>query len=107
MAEAKKLALENDIEEMSLDHDLGAMPPCEYCEYAQLQAGDDGCDFGAEICRCACHRELQPTGYDFVLWLCESGRWPTKKPTVHSMNPVGIRNMRATIDRYWFNPRLN
>jgi hypothetical protein len=101
MADAIKLSLENDIEEMSLDHDLGPMPICESCELG-WRAPCDPVD-----CHCACHRQLQPTGYDFVKWMCETDRWPTKKPLVHSMNPVGAGNMRATIDRYWFNPRLH
>jgi hypothetical protein len=105
MAEAKYLAERNDIEEMSLDHDLGPMPPCEVC---LLDGGPEGegCDDGDE-CRCACHRELQPTGYDFVKWMAETGRWPSTKPRVHSANPVGRASMEATIDRYYFNPKVN
>lgn len=100
MAEAQQLSLEHDIEEMSLDHDLGPMPICQDCDMSQI------CDTGLE-CRCPCHRILQPTGYDFVKWMAETDRWPTRKPVIHSQNPVGRANMQAVIDRYWFNPRLH
>lgn len=104
-AEAKIFAETRIIEEMSLDHDLGPLPLCEACEQANF-AGEY-CDLGAETCRCSCHRELQPTGYDFVKWMVETGHWPTTKPRVHSANPVGRMNMEALINRYWFNPQLN
>jgi hypothetical protein len=108
MAEAMKFAEENVIEEMSLDHDLGPMPVCPTCELSQAyDDSPDACDNGAGDCRCGCHRELQPTGYDFVKWMCETGKWPVTKPRVHSQNPVGRANMQALIDRYWFNPQLN
>lgn len=42
----------------------------------------------------------EKTGYDFVKWLAEFEHWPTNKPTVHSMNPVGAANMRSVINRY-------
>jgi hypothetical protein len=108
VAVAKDLAEKNEIEEMSLDHDLGPAPACPTCVVAKELRPDDSyyCDDGVE-CRCSCHRELQPTGYDFVKWMAETGRWPTIKPRVHSMNPVGRANMQAVIDRYWFNPRIN
>ena len=45
--------------------------------------------------------ENEPTGYDLVKWMAETGFWPETKPRVHSANPPGAENMRATIDRYW------
>ena len=36
----------------------------------------------------------------FVLWMAEHGIWPEDKPVVHSMNPVGRKNMEALIERY-------
>lgn len=99
MAEAQKLLLENVVEEMSLDHDLGAMPACYQCQYSE-----DACDMGADTCRCVCHRHLQPTGYDFVKWMAAEGKWSRQKPRVHSANPVGRMNMEAVIERYWFDP---
>ncbi len=41
------------------------------------------------------------TGYSVVLAMVEFQLWPKEKPRVHSQNPVGRDNMRATIDRYW------
>ena len=35
-----------------------------------------------------------------LLWMIENDRWPRLRPVVHSMNPVGRRNMEALIDRY-------
>jgi hypothetical protein len=102
--QAKDLAEKNIIEEMSLDHDLGTAEMCEECSRrfdSETEYEDPG------ECRCACHRELAPTGYDFVKWMLETGKWPTTKPVVHSANPVGAGNMRAVINRYWFNPQLN
>lgn len=110
MADAVRFSTDNDIEEMSLDHDLGPMPICRNCESSQILTNRRDplrCDDGMEMCRCDCHRKLQPTGYDFVKWMMETDRWPTLKPVVHSANPVGAANMRANIDRYWFNPRLH
>jgi len=47
-------------------------------------------------CDCACH----DTGYDLVKWMAENEVWPKNKPTVHSDNPVGRKNMLGVIDRY-------
>jgi hypothetical protein len=104
MAEAIELAEKNVIEAMSLDHDLGTSPWCKDC-MARAEA-DEGIEDPIE-CRCSCHKELAPTGYDFVKWMCETGKWSTTKPMVHSQNPVGVQNMLALIDRYWINPQLN
>lgn len=40
------------------------------------------------------------TGLDFIDWMIQNNRWPTRKPTVHSANPVGAKRMRQAIDRY-------
>lgn len=85
------------VDEMSLDHDLGLMSPCGSCQ-------NGGCSRYFNGCLCPCHTQLQPTGYDFVKWMCETGRWPVIKPRVHSMNPVGRDNMQALIERYWEPP---
>ena len=59
------------IQHMSLDHDLG--------DYAD-QGGD---------------------GVKLVLWMAEHEVWPVERPVVHSMNPVGRRNMESLIGRYF------
>lgn len=75
--EAIDAALNNEIDQMSLDHDLG------FDHYAGVV--DSG----------------TPNGYHFVMWMRETGHWPKQKPTVHSQNPDGARWMRAAIDRYF------
>ena len=84
-AEAEDVLSSFHINEMSLDHDLGACKRCigSYC-------------FNVRGCICSCHK----TGYDFCLHMALTGLWPRFRPTVHSQNPVGIANMRAVIDRY-------
>jgi len=42
-------------------------------------------------------------GWNFVLWMIKSGRWPNSKPVVHSMNPVGRLRMVQDIDKYFPN----
>jgi hypothetical protein len=33
-------------------------------------------------------------------WMAEHNCWPRQGVTVHSSNPVGVRTMLATVDRY-------
>lgn len=40
-------------------------------------------------------------GTDLVEWMAEQNVWPSRKPIVHSANPVGAARMRQIIDRYW------
>ena len=35
-----------------------------------------------------------------IRWMVENDRWPGLKPTVHSANPIGRKNMRDMINRY-------
>jgi hypothetical protein len=77
--EAVKIMQENEIEEAWLDHDLayehyGHVKPEEYTE---------------------------KTGYDFVLWMKENNRWPTKLCIVHSLNPVGSERMCEVIAEHY------
>jgi hypothetical protein len=44
--------------------------------------------------------EGRPTGYDLVKWMAETGHWPIVGIQIHSANPVGVSNMKATIERY-------
>ena len=75
---AQELLINGNVEEASLDHDLGFQFDAE----------------GEEI-------PYDRTGYDLVKWMAETGHWPKKKPSVHSMNPAGRQNMKALIDRYF------
>ena len=43
--------------------------------------------------------EDEPTGYDLVSWMEETGCWPSGQVHVHSANPVGAARMRQVIDR--------
>jgi hypothetical protein len=91
MREAQELVGSNDVESMSLDHDLGDnMEVCSECAQA---------DQGQPCEDCHCH-ERPSTGSDFVAWLAAVGKWPKHKPMVHSANPPGALAMRALIDRY-------
>jgi len=77
--EAVKIMQENEIEEAWLDHDLayehyGHVPPEQYTE---------------------------KTGYDFVLWMKENNKWPTKVCIVHSLNPVGSEKMCEVIAEHY------
>lgn len=90
--EAKSALATGTVEHASLDHDLG-----HGCE---AECWDDSGDVVkqrcADGCACACHR----TGYDLALWMAETGHWPTRSVRTHSANPVGARNIMATIARY-------
>lgn len=101
MGEAQDLLLTHIVEEMSLDHDLGTEPPCDACEE------DSQCQSAPDECRCDCHRQIAPTGYDLVKWMAQNDKWPRKKPKVHSQNPVGRANIQSVIDRYWFDPHTH
>lgn len=62
-----------EVTEASLDHDLGCYP-------------------GTLI-------DL-PSGATVTDWMAENNVWPPDGVSVHSANPVAVRTMRATIDRY-------
>lgn len=67
---AKAVLIARPIEGVSLDHDMG---------HFASEGGD---------------------GIKLVLWMCEFNIWPTKFFRVHSMNPVGARNMIELAHRY-------
>lgn len=69
--EAIELFEDYEVEEASLDHDLGADYHGPYM-----------------------------SGYNFILWLREYDKWPTKSLAVHSMNPVGAENMCKMIEAF-------
>lgn len=43
-----------------------------------------------------------PTGYDLVKWMVENDCWPKGDITIHSANPVGAKNMKEMVDRYFY-----
>jgi len=85
--EAQRLLLTHDVEEASLDHDLGA---CEAC----LAAWDYQQDSMP-------HCDHVGTGYTLVCWMEETGLWPQTPPAVHSANPVGRARMQQVIALKW------
>lgn len=66
------------VTEMSMDHDLGVCPKCRV-------SGE------------SCHHD----GYYVLKEMADQDLWPSVKPTVHSMNPVGRERMLSFIDRYF------
>lgn len=81
--EAKQAFLNNDIDEASLDHDLGS---CKKCDEVQCH----------HTCECNCHE----SGYDLAKWMASNNIWPINGTSCHSANPVGKANILATIHRY-------
>lgn len=79
--EAVKIMQENDIEEAWLDHDLA--------EDHYVRNED------------STYVSPNKTGYDFVQWMKENNRWPTKVCMVHSLNPVGSERMCNIIGEHY------
>lgn len=84
----------NDVQQASLDHDLGACAEClggkspeQWLEETAYQSMPHCDHFG--------------TGYTLVCWMEEHGVWPRQKPTVHSRNPVGRARMQQVIEKAW------
>lgn len=85
--QAQAFLIQGDVDELSLDHDLGEVE-CSRCNGV--------CD---RPCKCHCH-SLAKNGTHVVNWMAENGIWPKTKPRVHSANPVGAAYMRLMIERY-------
>jgi hypothetical protein len=43
-----------------------------------------------------------PTGYDLCKWMGDNNCWPKGDIVIHSSNPVGARNMKEYVDRYFY-----
>jgi hypothetical protein len=94
VGEAKVLLLTGQVEQASLDHDLGA---CDECMGGKtIEEWLVETDFTA-MPNCT----HVGSGYDLCLWMAETGTWPKEKPFVHSANPVGRVRMRGVIERYF------
>jgi ribA/ribD-fused uncharacterized protein len=65
----------HDVEYASLDHDLGAEPTGNIKDIYLQGMSLDG------------------SGYDFVKWMCENEKFPTKRIVIHSWNPDGAKAM--------------
>lgn len=94
-AEAIDLFLTGEVEQASLDHDLG--PEHMLAGYRELQKL---VETGGPVRREDLEAFYGPgTGYDVVLWLeAHPSYYPAGGVTVHSMNPVGARRMRVALD---------
>ncbi len=99
--QAKALLISHHVSEASLDHDLGACTQCldgrtpaeAFVELSYIEH-----DRRNRTCTEAGHHN---SGYDLVVWMASEDVWPTHKPSVHSMNPIGAARMRGVIDRYF------
>lgn len=93
--EAIDMFLTGEVEEASLDHDLG-LPSCQDC----LKAAKTEKEYG-DVLQFGCpHGEK--TGYDVVCWLEQHPEyWPKVKVKVHSANPSGANRMRQVINRWY------
>lgn len=90
--EAKQYLLAGDIEDASLDHDLGACTKCLNGRSAKDWLIEHNY---TQMPNC----EHMGTWYTLVCWMEENDIWPKNKPTVHSSNPVGRKKMQVAIDK--------
>jgi hypothetical protein len=93
MGEAQDLMLHHEIDELSLDHDLGA---CRDCILADKHIGDMQTPESTFMNWCPHHED----GTKLVEWMIEHRVWPRTKPVVHSANPVGRARMEAMIEEH-------
>jgi hypothetical protein len=91
VAQAQRYLATGEVEEASLDHDLGA---CEAC-LGGLSTAEwlETHDYDMPTC------EHLGTGYALCLWMEQTGHWPKTIPVVHSMNHQGAERMRTIIAR--------
>ena len=86
-----KTGLEN-IETISLDHDLG---PIAMSEYFNNVSPNYKLDYNNLI--------EEKTGYDCAKWLvdyCMDNNLPLPDYIVHSMNPAGGQNIKSLLDQF-------
>lgn len=103
--EAKQAMALHNVQCMSLDHDLGACDDC-YRAVGIDPTREDKFDLWLERSQYMAMPNCSHVGrgYDFCLWMAETGNWPAERPVVHSANPVGAKAMRQTIERYFPEP---
>jgi hypothetical protein len=83
--EAIEYAQENEIDYMSLDHDLGAVAPEGWRPSEAIYLAGNSSD---------------GSGLDFVRWIVEHAAWPSGQIVVHSWNSAGSKRMCDMIDTY-------
>lgn len=90
--EIKDMLVKGEVDNLSLDNDLGFSDICSRCEML------DNCI----NCNCFCHiPHPLAEGYKLVDWMEENNCWPKNKPTVHSNNVVAKRRMEAIINKHY------
>lgn len=92
VADAKVQLMRDDVEEVSLDHDMGA---CQPCRDAGKDIGDMETDETTFLHWCP-HAE---DGYKLAMWMCEQNRVPPIV-RVHTMNPCGRKRMIQTFESF-------
>lgn len=88
--EAMAMLATGDVDECSLDHDMGA---CDVCTRAGVDVGDMTTPETTYMHWCPHVLD----GTKLVRWMVETGYWSKCCPTVHSANPVGADRMRKLI----------
>lgn len=88
-ADAKVYLLTNDVDEISMDHDLG---------YHNVELSDD---IEERLDQLALAGHSLETGFDLVEWMCETGHVPAKI-TIHSWNPDGADRMAARFNHFGY-----
>jgi len=100
--EAKLHLMHGNVESASLDYDLDA-PHCDKCQFAcgqhESEAGNK-CRHG-----CNCHSDGDENGLDLLHWMKATGKWPQRKPTVHSANLDGALRMKKFVEDNYPGPR--
>ena len=96
VADAQAILMTGEVDEASLDHDLGACASC----MGGLTTDEwlEAHDYNMPVC------EHVGTGYTLCLWMAETGHWPRNRPIVHSMNQTGADQMREVIRRHFRTP---
>ena len=88
--EAKPYFERDEVEEASLDHDLGA---CDSCMGGMTEEDWLRKTNFTQMPQC----EHFGTGYTLVSWMEETGHWPKRSIQVHSRNPAGRARMLQVI----------
>lgn len=87
--DARKILREQEVVEISLDHDLGLH---------DVDVPDPALDPDGFIDAVAGRGQSSETGLDLVVWMVENNKVP-KRVTIHSWNPDGARYMAARLNR--------
>lgn len=88
-AQAMVFLEQGEVDEISLDHDLG---------YHDVSLPEDPDDL-AEVL--ILKGQGEETGMDLVRWMVETKRVPPKV-TIHSWNPPGAANMRSWLEQHGY-----